>query len=376
MINNLFENLPDITFAEKDPAVIQAEIIERFERELGRRIYPGDPWMQVMLTLAYTFAVLRANIDFAGKQNLLRFASDGFLQELGRLLGVEQLQENHATTMLEFTLSTTLATVAHIPQGTRASPGGNISFATLEDLEIPPGELSGVVPARCMTAGTIGNGFEPGTINTLTDPFPFNSAVSNTEVSKGGSDIEDIEALRGRIHLAPESFSVAGPYGAYRFWARSANQLISDVSVHSPAPGIVEIVPLLSGGAVPTQSILDEVYRECSDRTRRPLTDKVIVRAPESVGFDIAFTYYINRSDAPNAAQIRHRVADAVDEYIMWQKSVLGRDINPSQLTKMVMKSGVKRIEIEAPVRTVLEHYKIGVADDTSGIVFGGIEDD
>ena len=339
--NSFRENLPDINFAEKDVATITAEVIARFEKDSGRTLFPGDPLRLLVLTFIYYLSLQRNNIDFAGKQNLLRYTKDGFIQNIAALVGVEQLQPRAAVTKLKFTLSTTLPSPTIIPSGTRATPGNKISFATTESVEIPAGQLSVVAHAQCTKPGTIGNGFLPGQINRLTDSFAFNYSVENIEESQGGADLEDIESLRERIRLAPESFSTAGPYGAYVYWAKTANQLIIDVSVESPSPGVVEIIPLMQGGEIPTQAVLDEVYAICSADHRRPLTDHVIVRKPEVVKYSLDFTYFISRSNAAMGLNIQQRVAEALQEFILWQKSALGRDINPSQLTKMLMRAGI-----------------------------------
>lgn len=45
-------------------------------------------------------------------------------------------------------------------------------FATLQDLTIPAGQLSGDVAAECTQAGEIGNGFVLGQIKQAVDVFP------------------------------------------------------------------------------------------------------------------------------------------------------------------------------------------------------------
>ena len=62
-------------------------------------------------------------------------------------------------------------------------------------------------------------------------------AVSNTTVSAGGVEIEGDEAYRERVLLAPESFSVAGPVGAYQYWARQASPAVVDVHVANDTDG-------------------------------------------------------------------------------------------------------------------------------------------
>jgi len=376
-MNSLLENLPDINFAEKDVAVITAEIIAHIEKEAGRTLFPGDPLRLLALTFIYYLSLQRSLIDFTGKQNLLRYAQDGFIQNIAALVGAVQLEPRAAVTTLKFTLSTTLPNATLIPAKTRATPGNKIFFATKDDIEIPAGELSILAIAECTQVGSIGNGFLPGQINRLTDTFPFNYTVENVDESAGGADLEEIEPFRERTRMKPESYSSAGPYGAYMYWAKTANQLIVDVSVKSPSPGVVEIIPLMQGGEIPTQSVLDEVYAICSAEDKRPLTDHVIVRKPEIVEYAIDYTYFIARSSAAIGLNIQQRTAEALEQFILWQKSALGRDINPSQLTKMLMKAGIKRVEIREPVHKVLDYFELGVADmDNISITYGGLEDD
>jgi len=264
-----------------------------------------------------------------------------------------------------------------IQRGTRATPGNNIYFATTEDAEIPAGELSVIVPASCTQAGDIGNGFLPGQVGRIVDPFPFSYTVQNVELTQGGADTEGIEPFRERTRMAPESWSTAGPYGAYEYWAMTASPLIIDVEVVTPSPGVVDIVPLLRGGEIPTQSILDEVYKICSADNRRPLTDHVIVRAPMPVEYDISFTYFISRRDAAIGATLQQRVNQAVEDFVLWQKSKLGRDITPSRLVEMVKSTGIKRIDLDTliPSFKILRYFELGVAREVKAI-YGGMEDD
>ena len=376
-LNTLLSSLPNINFAEKDTAIIEAEVIARFEKELDRPLFPGDPWRQALLAIVYYLQLQRSKIDFTGKQNLLAFSSDGFIQHIAALVGTTMLEPKPAVTKLEFTISTAMPGNTIIRAGKRATAGGSIYFATDENVEIPAGELSVVAPATCTVLGSVGNGFLPGQINNVVDTFPFTCSVRNITVTQGGADKEGIEPFRERTRLAPESWSTAGPYGAYKYWAMTTSQLIIDVEVVSPSPGVVDIVPLLRNGEIPTQPVLDAVYKTCNDDKRRPLTDMVVVRAPEAVKYDISFTYYISRRDAPIAATLVQRVYDAVDRFILWQKTKLGRDITPSTLVEMVKSTGVKRLDMDTilPTFKILNYHELGVADNVN-VVYGGLEDD
>jgi phage-related baseplate assembly protein len=200
--------------------------------------------------------------------------------------------------------------------------------------------------------------------------------VSNTTESEGGADAETDDAYAERIQQAPESFSVAGPDGAYRYWARTASQLIIDVLVHSPSPGVVEIRPLLQGGEVPGQEILDLVDLVCNDRAIRPLTDDVQVLTPEQVDYDISLTYWISTANASIAASIQSAVNQAVNDYKLWQKSKLGRGIDPSELNARIKSAGAKRVVVTLPAAyQSIESYQVA-AEDQVTVTYGGLEND
>lgn len=64
-------------------------------------------------------------------------------------------------------------------------------------------------------------------------------------------DVESDAQLRERIKLAPSQYSSAGSRSSYKFYAKSANAMITDVSVSSPVPGSVLIVPLTNEEETP-----------------------------------------------------------------------------------------------------------------------------
>lgn len=76
-------------------------------------------------------------------------------------------------TTLKFTLSEIQDENIIIPEGTRATPGSNILFATVEAGEIPAGQQEITITAEC--------------------------TVENLSESYGGSNIESDENFRERI---------------------------------------------------------------------------------------------------------------------------------------------------------------------------------
>lgn len=181
------------------------------------------------------------------------------------------------------------------------------------------------------------------------------------------------------IGTAPVNLA-ADPYKATNvpmiaYWTKTYSQTIGDVKVTSPNPVEVEIRFIMTDGELPTKTVIDGVAAYLQDENIRPLTDKVTVLAPETVKFNIAFTYYVNLSDQSKAGTIQAEVAQAVADYIEWQTRTIGRDINPSELMKRIVAAGAKRAEITSPVFTTVPDTSVARIG-TQTVTYGGVEND
>ena len=378
MKSDLFPGLEDIIFADKAADEIESDIINLYENLAGRTLAKGDPVRLFLESIVLIIVHQRSLIDYAAKMNLLAYAEGDYLDHIGALVDVTRLTASSAMTTLKFTLSEVQPSVVIIPEGIRVSPGnGEILFATAESVEIQSGDREAVVTAQCTESGTQGNGFVAGQIRKLIDPFPYEMTVENISESYGGSDTENDENFRERIQIAPESYSVAGPSGAYEYWARSAHQDIIDVAVLGPpdtVPGNVNIYPLMVNGDLPTQEILDAVFEVCNAEDKRPDTDFVHVLSPEAVNFELNVRYWIDRKRATQAVQIQNAVEAAVNGWITWQRSKLGRDLNPSELNHRMVAAGAKRTEIISPDFKVLTASQVAIMTSKT-LTLGGLED-
>lgn len=370
-----FKNLPEIEFCNANAEMVKNIVFGKYQEITGRSLAKGDPVRLFLLSISSSIVLLLNKINETGKQNLLAFAGGNNLDHIGILIGVDRIPAVAATITIQIKLSQKLATSLIISAGTRFTAGDNIFFSLDNNVTIAAGTISATAAARCTALGSIGNGYPVGSINTLVDPVPYVESVSNTTISEGGADVESDEDYRERIRLAPEKFSCAGPDGAYIYYAKSASALITDVTVTSPTPGKVQIVPLLTGGEIPGEEILADVLAVCSDRTVRPLTDQVTAVAPTKVEYNIAATYYIDRTDEVRAVAIQAQIAKAVQQFILWEKSKLGRDINPSELIRRIMDAGAKRVNVAEPVFTVVNSTQVAVAHTTT-VTLGGLENE
>lgn len=371
---SLLDNLPRVTFAEKNADVIVKDIIKAYENAVKTTLYPGDPVRLFLETIAYVISFQRNLIDFTGKMNLLAYATDDYLDHLGAFVGVARLKSRPAATTVRFTLSVLQPGGIIIPQGTRVSSGNEPYFAVDATSEIPAGVSYIDIPVTCLSPGTIGNGYISGQINMLVDPIEYIQSIVNLTTSEGGTDIESDDNLRERIQLAPESYSVAGPEGAYVYWTRTANQSITSVAVYSPTPGIVNVYPLLAGGEIPGEEILGQVSSVISADRVRPLTDAVYVYAPTIKEYALNVTYWIDRSMSTAADAIQIAVTAAIADWITWQRAELGRDLNPSELIHRMVSAGAKRVYVSSPDFAVVDYNKIAVPS-TQTVTFGGLED-
>lgn len=367
-------DLPDIDFVDADAEKVKAAIFNDYTSITGRTLAQGDPVRLFLLVVAEAIIRLMNNQNYVGKQNLLKYAAGDNLDALGAFSDTDRIPASAATTTLQITLSAARTQETIVPAGTRVASTDGIYFATNEDAAVLAGNLTTTVKATCQTVGTVGNGFLPGEIKSVVDPVAYVASIVNTTTSAGGADEESDDDYRERIHEAPERFSTAGPTGAYEYWTKSANSGIIDVAVTSPSAGAVEIRPLMTGGTLPEQELLDAVKTVVSADKVRPLTDNVSVVAPDAVSYDITMTYYTDVGTAEST--IKDAVMTAVDNYRLWQKSKIGRDINPSRLIADVMAvAGVKRVIVTAPTYTVLTGVQVA-QDKTVSVVLGGSEDE
>lgn len=380
---NAIKSLPDISFIDnKDIDQVRQEMVADYESFIseatGQTVTLERSSVHRMELYAAAAQIYQAMqyIDRQGKQSILKYSYSDFLDNLAIFKGVTRNPATPATTTLRFTLSAERDTATGIPQGTRVSTAGAIYFATDVYAEIPAGSTTVDVPATCTVAGTDGNGFAAGELATIVDPIPYVASVTNTTATEGGAEIESDDDLAERVFLAPGAYSTAGPEDGYLYHAKAYSAAIGDVVATSDQEaGTVDIVFIMANGDTPGEEMIEGLEGYLQGKTIRPMTDLVQVSAPEEVKYTINLTYYINRSDSAQAVTIQQEVAAAVEQYKTWQRAI-GRDINPSQLIRMVMDAGAKRVSVTAPTYTTVAATKVSALQGEATITYGGLEDD
>lgn len=376
-------NLPEISFIEGITYEgILNEMVADFEtkytEETGRKIKLrlGDKEHIHLRVLAGQYYQMYQQLDYAAKMNLLKYSKGDFLKHLGAFKKTFIQEPRAAAVKVRFTLSEARKDVIYIPEGTRVTAGDGVYFATDDYAEVAAGESYADVTCTCETAGDIGNNYQPGTIEIIVDPVPYVKSVVNVTKSDGGSGEESEESFRERIFLAPSSYSVAGPADAYEYWVKQYNSAaIEDVKIYEPVEAVVDIRILLQGGALPSETFCSGCLQYLKDNPIIPLTDNDYVSAPDVVNYDLKAKYYISRSDINNVKSIQESIEAAKDTYLNWQRTKIGRDLNPDALIEFVRAAGGKRCVIESPVFTVIPETSVAQEVNVE-FVYGGIEDD
>lgn len=376
-------NLPDISFVddityEQILNDMVADYETKYQEITGRKITlrPGDKEHIHLRIEAGQYYQMYQIMDNAAKMNLLKYSKGNFLRHLGAFKKTFIQEPKPAVVTARFTLSEVRKDVIYIPQGTRITAGDGVYFATDDYAEVKAGDSFVDIDCTCESVGEVGNDYIPGHIEIIVDPVPYVASVTNTTKSEGGSGEESEESFRERIFLAPSSYSVAGPADAYEYWVKQYNSAaIEDVKIYEPTEAVVDIRILLNGGALPSQTFCSGCLEYLKENPIIPLTDNDIVAAPDVVNYNLKAVYYIARSDLNNITVIQESIEAAKDTYLNWQRTKIGRDINPDALTEFVRAAGGKRVVITSPVFTPIPETSIAI-EKTVEFVYGGIEDD
>ena len=376
-------NLPDISFVddisyEKILNEMIADYKNKYQEATGRKVTlrPGDKEHIHLRIEAGQYFQMYQILDNAAKMNLLKYSKGNFLRHLGAFKKTFIQEPKPAVVTARFTLSEIRKDVIYIPQGTRITAGDGVYFATDDYAEVKAGDSFVDVDCTCETVGEVGNEYIVGQIETIVDPVPYVSGVSNITKSDGGTGEESEDSFRERIFLAPSSYSVAGPADAYEYWVKQYNSAaIEDVKIYEPTEAVVDIRILLVGGALPSKTFCSGCLEYLRENPIIPLTDNDLVAAPDVVNYNLKAVYYIARSDLNNIKVIQESIEAAKETYLNWQRTKIGRDINPDALTEFVRAAGGKRVVITSPVFTPIPETSIAI-EKTVEFVYGGIEDD
>lgn len=347
----------DVKVVSDDLSEVLAQTIADYEARSGKTLQPAHIERLLINTYAYRETLARKAINEAYRQQHPRFATGLMLDLCGDDVNTPRLEATAARCTISFTLTATKAEPVLIAQGTQIAAGETV-FQTITSGTLSPSSRTLDLEASCLQTGVSGNGFAAGQINTLVNPINGVTAV-NTTVPTGGAAEESDEAYRQRILLAPESFSVAGPVGAYEYFARRVSPTICDVHVGNltgvdglPIGGQVRVT-LLTKNGVPSSELVSEVQVFLSGERVRPLCDTVTVTAPAVVDYmlDAELVLYTG----VNIAEVLAAAKRAWADYEAARREKLGLDIVPLDIQTTLKVSGVYNVVLKKPTLIVVK---------------------
>jgi phage-related baseplate assembly protein len=378
------ERNPDYRFVSADTTEILQELTSEYERIVGITVRPASVEKLFLTWVASAIAGLRNLINQVGNQNIPSRATGANLDALGEtIFNVPRPAATQARVTMRFYISEEQTAPVLIAKGTRVTPeSGNPVFETVEDVYVAAGDTFVQVDAICQEAGTIGNSYEVGQINTCVDLFTYYDHCQNITTSDGGADVPDDDEYYTLLVQAQNTFSTAGAIGAYIYHAQEVSQDIQDIVVNSPDPGEVYIYAI-ADNAPASSGLKALILAACNEETVRPLTDHVQVEDPETVSYDINFTYYQSTESTKSATELAADINLAVNKFIEWQSAKMGRDINPSKLIQLLVEAGAKRVVVTSPTYVHLSDGRSTPVTapefavvDTVTVVNGGYEDE
>ena len=350
----------DVKVVSDDLSEVLAQTIADYEARSGKTLQPAHIERLLINTYAYRETLARKAVNEAYRQQHPRFATGLMLDLCGDDVSTPRLQAQPALTTLRFTAVLSGLEQIAVPKGTRVN-AGQTSFVTTDAALLTAAQSNAEVAAECTETGTVGNGWSVGQINSLAERLhpTIDVTVANTTVSAGGVEIEDDEAYRERVLLAPESFSVAGPVGAYQYWARQASPAVVDVHVANdtdgggqPIGGRVAVTVLAKDG-LPNAELIGKIQAALSAEKRRPLCDTVVVKAPTAVDYTLDAELTLFTGTDPRTAKAA--AEEAWVAYEAARRSRLGLDIVPLDIQTALKVAGVYNVVLHNLPLTVVK---------------------
>ena len=243
--------MAELNFIETDAKKVLDTVLEELEGGVNEPLYPGDERRIFGEALAPVVVAVYNTVNDACRQKMLRYARGEVLDALGENRDTFRLDPTYATTTLRFGVNEPVAANIIIPAGLRVTGDFERYFITDSTAVLQAGALTVEVQATAENAGAEYNDIAPGELITIVDvsEVPLLDYVTNTTIAEGGGDQESDDAYRERIREAENRLSTAGTAKAYKYWALSANPLVSDAVVESEIETISRTLKTYAGHA-------------------------------------------------------------------------------------------------------------------------------
>jgi phage-related baseplate assembly protein len=208
------------------------------------------------------------------------------------------------------------------------------------------------------------------------DQLAANLDVQRLTVQPATTDtaavMESDERLRRRILLKAESFSGAGPAGAYVYYALTADPTLRDASAVSLFPGNVTVTLMATAAMpTPTSTQLSTVALALSADDVRPLTDSVSVLAPQIV--DTPIVAELTIYPGPDGNIVQQKALEQVNAFIV-ENAYLGRNLARSAIFSRLHVEGVMGVNLTSPAEDVVIDSRQAIRITSVSVTVTGVD--
>ncbi len=201
--------------------------------------------------------------------------------------------------------------------------------------------------AACMLSHSVSTDLDNIAANMDTKRLVITPATDTTDAV-----IESDTALRMRAQAAFDGLSVAGPSGAYEYFAKSASGKVADAKATSPFPAVVVLSVLsIDGDGTASPDLLATVTSALSAEDRRPVADRLTVQSAEIVSYSIKARLFFY--PGPESEPIQNAAHDALKSWLALQGRI-GRDVARSAIMAALHVQGVQRVELTEPATDIV----------------------
>ncbi len=178
--------------------------------------------------------------------------------------------------------------------------------------------------------------------------------------------------FRGRIQMAPETWTGAGPRLSYVARALAAHPDVADASVISPSPATVTVTVLSrSGNGTPSLEVLAAIRLSLNADDARPIADRVIVQVPQLMDVTVEAAITILAGASPQNVMVE--AGKSLVAYLASQRR-LGGDITISGLMAALHIGGVHRVVVTSPSADLLLTATQAPRIVSSTLTLGGLD--
>lgn len=154
------------------------------------------------------------------------------------------------------------------------------------------------------------------------------------------------DRYRRRIQLAPEAFSIAGPAGAYEYWALTLAPEIADAYAYSPEPGVVHVMLAMPDAADVPPDVPLRIAEFFTRENVCPLTDTVSVLAAERVDYSV--TAVLELRKGPDRFTVQGEALRGLAAYRA-ERFAIGSNVYRVGITAALKAGGVDNVVMESP---------------------------